>query len=147
MILNSIYAFIATLGFAGIFNIRGKKFFYASLCGSLSWTVYLIFLHLNYSNVLSFFAASLAIGIYSEILARLLKTPVTTFVICGLIPLVPGGGMYYTMQKCIEGDVNGALNMGINTLSIAGSIALGIVIISSITKIIFKFKEKLFIKI
>ncbi len=64
-------------------------------------------------------------------------------IICAMIPLVPGGGMYYTMQKVIEGDVSGALNTGFTTFSVAGAIALGMVMVSSITRLIYKFREKI----
>ena len=34
----------------------------------------------------------------AELLARLLKAPATIFLVIGIIPLVPGGGLYYTMD-------------------------------------------------
>ncbi|WP_251860431.1 threonine/serine exporter family protein [Clostridium sp. Marseille-Q2269] len=142
IISNFIFAFLASLGFAGIFNIKGKKLISASLGGSIAWIFYLICIKNNCSTVFSFFIGSVSGSIYSEIMARIQKTPVTLMVICAMIPLVPGGGMYYTMQKVIERDVTGALNTGFTTISIAGAIALGMVMVSSITRLIYKFKEK-----
>lgn len=142
MISNFVFSFLACLGFAGIFNIRGKNLIYASLGGSIAWIFYLICLNNNCSTVFSFFIGSIAGSIYSEVMARIQKTPVTTMIICAIIPLVPGGGMYYTMQKVVEGDVSGSLNTGLTTLSVAGAIALGVVMVSSITKAIYKLKEK-----
>jgi len=136
MILNSIYAFIATLTFGILFNIRGKKLFFASLCGGLSWFVYLLSFSLNNSNALSLFLASLAASFFSEVLARIMKTPVTTFVICAIIPLVPGGGMYYTMLASIRGNINTSLSTGLETITNAGAIAVGIVLVSSTSKFI-----------
>ncbi|AVQ37233.1 hypothetical protein B2H94_11320 [Clostridium sporogenes] len=143
MISNFIFSFLASLGFAGIFNIKGKKLIYASLGGSIAWLSYLICKNSNCSTVFSFFIGSIAGSIYSEVMARIEKTPVTLMVICAMIPLVPGGGMYYTMQKVIEGDVSGALNTGFTTLSVAGAIALGMVMVSSMTRLIYKFREKI----
>ncbi|KOR25833.1 threonine/serine exporter family protein [Clostridium sp. L74] len=147
MISNFIFSFLASLGFACIFNIKGKKLIYASLGGSIAWLSYLICKTNNHSTVFSFFIGSIAGSIYSEIMARVEKTPVTLMVICAMIPLVPGGGMYYTMQKVIEGDVSGALNTGFTTLSVAGAIALGMVMVSSMTRLIYKFREKISINI
>ncbi|MGO5075861.1 threonine/serine exporter family protein [Clostridium sporogenes] len=143
MISNFIFSFLASLGFAGIFNIKGKKLIYASLGGSIAWLSYLICKNSNCSTVFSFFIGSIAGSIYSEVMARIEKTPVTLMVICAIIPLVPGGGMYYTMQKVIEGDVSEALNTGFTTLSVAGAIALGMVMVSSMTRLIYKFREKI----
>ncbi|EJO5348017.1 threonine/serine exporter family protein [Clostridium botulinum] len=146
IVSNFIFAFLACLGFTGIFNIRGKNTIYASLGGSIAWISYLICINHNCSTVFSFFMGSVIGSIYSEIMARIQKTPVTLMVILAMIPLVPGGGMYYTMQKVIEGDVSGALNTGFTTLSIAGAIALGMVMVSSVTKLIYKLKEKIAIR-
>jgi len=136
MILNSIYAFIATLTFGILFNIRGKKLFLASLGGGLGWFVYLLSSSINHSSVLSLFIASLVASLFSEVMARAMKTPVTTFVICAIIPLVPGGGMYNTMLASIRGNINTSLNTGLETLTSAGAIAVGIVLVSSTSKFI-----------
>ncbi|WP_243108729.1 threonine/serine exporter family protein [Clostridium rectalis] len=141
--LYSFYAFIATLAFSIIFNIKGKKVFFAALGGGLGWFTYLLFLKLNFSNTLSFFYASTVAAIYSEIMARILKTPVTSFIICSILPLVPGGGMYYTMLESISGDINKFLSTGLSTLTIAGAIAISLVLVSSMTKLItYKKKTK-----
>lgn len=141
MILEVIAAFISTFAFGIVFNIKGKNLFYAALCGALGWFVYKFSLMIGVANTTSLFLASLALSTYSEVYARILKTPVTTFVIAALIPLVPGGGMYYTMVEAITGDVMKSLEIGINTMASAGSLALGIVLVSTVTKTIIKNKK------
>lgn len=136
MILQIICAFIATLGFGILFNVRDKNLFYASFGGALGWLVYLISMNLNNSPMMSTFIAALVISIYAEIFSRVLKNPVTLFLICALIPLVPGSGMYYTILAAVQGDVMLSLNKGIETLSIAGTIALGIITVSTLSRLI-----------
>lgn len=136
MIIKSIYALVATLTFGILFNIRGKKLALASLGGGLSWFIYLLVTSYGKSSVLSLFIASLVAGVFSEMMARIMKTPVTTFVICAIIPLVPGGGMYYTMLHSIRGNINQSLNTGLETLTSAGAIAVGIILVSSTSKYI-----------
>ena len=70
------------------------------------------------------------------------KTPVTTFIICALIPLVPGGGMYRMMLQAIQGHVDEALNIGLDTISIAGVLVLGILMVSTIMRSVFKTKRQ-----
>lgn len=135
-LLFSLYSFIATFAFSIIFNIKGKNLFFTALCGGISWFIYLISLNSNMSNTLSIFNGTLIAAIYAEIAARTLKTPVTTFIICGILPLVPGGGMYYTMLEFIRGNISTALETGWNTLIIAGAIAVALVLVSSATKLI-----------
>lgn len=144
ILINSFYTLIATLSFAILSNIRGKNLLLASIGGALSWFFYLlIHSYFNISNMFSFFIASVAGAIYSEIMARVAKTPVTTFVICAIIPLVPGGGMYNTMFEIVQGNINQSLILGLKTLSTAGIIAVGVFFTSSISKTIFLFRQKL----
>lgn len=144
MILNSIYALIATLCFGVLSNTRGKKLIFYSIGGGLTWFLYLLcssYIHI--SIILSYFLASVLGAIYSEIMARVHKTPVTTFIIGALIPLVPGSGMYNTMLETVQGNVEKSLTTGINTIIIAATIAVGIFAVSSISKSIVMFKRKI----
>jgi uncharacterized membrane protein YjjB (DUF3815 family) len=144
MVLNSIYALFTALGFGVLFNIKGKNLLFASIGGFLTWYVYLFSLSVDPSNHLALFIASFAAGLYSEALARILRSPVTTFSICSIIPLVPGGGMYYTMLESVQGNINKFLSTGLDTLSSAGAIAVGILLASSLTKVILIIKRKNF---
>ncbi|MBE6070836.1 MAG: threonine/serine exporter [Clostridium butyricum] len=149
MISQSFFAFLASLGFGILFNIKGKNLFFAALGGSLSWFIYLLFKTNNFSEISSLFISSIVFSIYSEICARTLKTPVTTIIICALIPLVPGAGMYYTMYEIISGNSSKALEYALNTLASAGTLALGIIFVSTITRQVTnlkKVKKKLFDK-
>ena len=141
MITQSVFAFFATLGFGILFNIKGHKLFYAGLGGGISWFVSLYCESLGFDTISSFFIASIIFSIYSEVMARVLKTPVTTLIICALIPLVPGGGMYYTMVEAITGDIMKSLEIGIKTIASAGALALGVILVSTITKTIIKNKK------
>ena len=141
MIIEVVSAFIASLAFGIIFNIKNRNLFFAALCGALGWFVYKIFLNNGFSDTLSLFLASISLSIYSEIFARVLKTPVTTFIIVALIPLVPGGGMYYTMVEAITGNIMTSLEIGIKTIASAGVLAIGVILVSTITKTIVKYKK------
>jgi uncharacterized membrane protein YjjB (DUF3815 family) len=142
MLLNSLFSFMGTLSFAILFNIKGKKLFLAALGGGISWFFYLLLFHFNGSLLESLFFASIIGGIFSEVMARLLKTPVTTFVICTVIPLVPGSGMYYTMLETIQGNINKSLSVGLETIASAGAIAVGLVFVSSVAKLLNFIKSK-----
>lgn len=135
LLVNSFYALVATLCFSVIFNINRRYLLFTALGGGITWFVYLIFLRVS-DHIMAYFVASICAAIYAEIMARVMKTPVTTFVICAVIPLVPGGGMYNTMLQIVQGHYNSSLSTGIDTLSIAGAIAVGIIFVSSCTKIL-----------
>ena len=135
IILPCVYAFFASLGFSFTFNLRGKNMFYAALGGALSWFVYLLFAGCFPSDVPQFFLSMIAVSVYSESMARRHRSPVTVYLVISYIPLVPGGGAYYTMEYLVGGNTQMALETGVHTLFIAGAIAMGIVLVSSLVRI------------
>lgn len=63
---------------------------------------------------------------------------VTVFLTGGIFPLVPGAGIYYTVYAFITGDNAAAVFKGVETLKIAGVIALGIVLVLALPKGVFR---------
>jgi len=136
MFTQTLVAILATLGFGVIFNIRGKNLFFSALIGGVSWFTYLLCVKHNTSLMFSYFAPSVVLTLCSEILARFLKTPVTSILISGLIPLVPGSGIYYTMFYMLEKDMEKAVFKGVETMFAAGALSFGIVVVSSLVRIL-----------
>ncbi|QGU95037.1 hypothetical protein GOM49_07990 [Clostridium bovifaecis] len=141
MIINSIYALLSSLGFGFLFNIRGRNLIFASFGGALGWFFYLLFTNYSFSKVFALFMASISVSVYSEIMARVLKAPVTIFMICAIIPLVPGAGMYYTMYEITRGNLNASLSIGLETIISAGAIAVATVLVASTTKVITTLRK------
>lgn len=142
MLVEVMAALLSSFGFGILFNIKGKKIIFAAIAGALGWFSYKLSLNFGFSEVISLFLAAVTFSIFSEICARILKSPVTTFIICALIPLVPGGGMYYTMVEAISGNALKSLEVALDTLASAGALALGVVLVSTTTRIVSGFKGK-----
>ena len=122
-------AFVGALGFALIFGMRRRYLFAASRGALLGWGVYLLAEHFLQSSFLPpLFAAAFALS-YSEIMAKILKTPATLFVIPAIIPLVPGGSLFYTMSYAVHRDLVNARIYGMRTGETALAIAAGISIV------------------
>lgn len=136
-------SFVASFGFGILFNIKGKKLILAGIGGSIGGVIYQVILQYTQSNMTAMFWAAVAFSLYSELCARLCKSPVTTFIICALIPLVPGGGMYRMMLQAIQGNINQALSISLETLSAAGILAVGILLVSTIVRGICKPRHRL----
>lgn len=132
--MHFIYSFIATAGFAVFLNAPKSTLLPGGLAGGIGWSVFYYLVVLTGNDILANFIAALLVSYISEILARKLKQPAIIFVIPGVIPLVPGLGMYNTMLYLIQGDYNSAIAKGANVLFIGGSISLGILVITSLVK-------------
>ena len=133
-----ITSFIATAGFALAFHIKTKHLLWAAFGGALTCAIYVAFDALGASLFLSNFIASLCSVMYSSILARLLKTPATIFVSACIIPLAPGGSLFYTMNNLIMWDKDAFVENGTATLLVALGIAGGIVVESATAYLIGK---------
>jgi uncharacterized membrane protein YjjB (DUF3815 family) len=142
ILLKSTFAAAAATGFGVLFNIRGLKLILAGIGGGIGWLIYMLSLEFWHSTIFAFFLATFVAAAYSEIYARKVSAPVSTFIICGIIPLVPGGGMYYTILSIIQGDVEKSINNGIKTLAISGTIAVAIFTVSILARMIIRVKQK-----
>ena len=130
-LLQVMFSTLAILGFSLTSNVRGIKILFTSLGGALTWGSYLLFLGWSHSLLLSVFLAVLLGCLYSELIARGFKVPVSVFVICAIIPLVPGSGMYYSMTAYIAGKITQSMKLLGQTLMIAGTISVAIAVMSS----------------
>lgn len=132
-------SFLGSLGFSLLFNIKGRKIWYAASGGMLSWLTYLIGGLWLSGDMTRYFISAIIVTIYSEICARIEKTPVTTFLTAAIIPLVPGRTLYYTMSYAVNGMFAEFANYGSYTVSIAVAIAAGIMAASSLSKVFSAF--------
>ena len=125
-ILPVLWAALGSLGFGLLFGMRSKKLFYTALGGAITWLAYLLAVQLGLREDLSY-AVSACIGtLYSEIMARVHKAPVTAFIIPVNIPLIPGGYLFYSFLGLLERNTRQFVDKGKYALGVAGTIALGI---------------------
>lgn len=132
-------AFFASLGFGVLFNIPGKALWFAGIAGGVGGMVYNLVVFYTANPMIANFAAAMALTLCAEIFARLLKTTVTTFIACALIPLVPGGNAYRMMIEFMEENLFAGLRYGLETVTIAGMLAIGILIVSVLTKFVMHY--------
>lgn len=124
ILIKTIASFFASFFFAIVFNTAKKELFYCGLTGALGWLTYLIVLEVYPQVITAYFFGALMVGILSTLLAQKRRAPVTVFLVSGIIPLVPGKGMYDTMYAMLERDFQSTFAHLITTIQIAGAIAI-----------------------
>lgn len=130
-----LWSYGACAVFCVLFNIRGRALVFSSLGGLLGWLTFSLSFPLQ-NDIMQYFAATVLTAIYSESMARILKKPATEFQIIALLPLVPGGGIFYTMEYCVIGNNSMFINTGLHTLGIAGALAMGVLLVSTAVRLI-----------
>lgn len=131
-LLQLVTAFIGSAGFAMLWGVRKKHILYAAVGGLLGWGVYLAFSRLGFGAFIASFMTSAFLGVYAEILARLVKTPSTVFIIPAAVPLYPGSSLYYTVRAAVFGQWEEFAAFGLDTVYVALGIACGIGVISAV---------------
>lgn len=146
-IIQLLMALLGSLGFALLFKIRNKLLPAAAVGGFINWGAYLLFCQVTDIAFLACFGAAAVSVIYCEIAARILKAPITLFLVPSIVPLVPGSSLFYTMSSIVRNDWTAAKHFGLLTtefaLGIAAGICLSTVVFSIINRVMSKKLHKL----
>ena len=132
MVAQCLFAFVGCIGFAIQFNIHGFGVSLCALGGALSWAVYLIALELTGSELSGYFWSALFSSVYSEVMARIRKYPAISYLVISIFPMIPGAGVYYTMNYAVQGQMDLFASKGMFTAAIAGIMAVGILLGSTV---------------
>ena len=131
-----ILAFFASGAFAYFYYSLRRDLFWSALFGAFGWIVYLIVSSFSVGPAAGSFAGALAVGLCSELVSRIFGKPATVYIVPGIIPLVPGGGMYETMLYSVWGNRAAASAAGFSTLSAAFAIAVALALVSSFFRLL-----------
>ncbi|MCR4940374.1 MAG: threonine/serine exporter family protein [Treponemataceae bacterium] len=125
-------------GFSSVYlHSKPLDILLGALCGAVGWFVFTL---TGGEGASSYLAGAFTVAVLSELLGALLKTPATVYLLPGLLPLVPGGGMFLTMRSAVNGFMEEAASYAYTTLFAAGSIALGIALASSGRRLLMQFR-------
>ncbi len=128
--------FIGCTGFFILFNIHGPGGFLCSLGGVLCWFTYRVPLMLGLDSILAYFISAFVVCCYCEIMARVRKYPAISYLVISIFPIIPGAGVYYAMTYAMQGDTAAFADKGLETAAIAGVMAAGILISTTLMRLI-----------
>ncbi len=137
-LIQLIASFTGSFCFGILFRMKGIRLFVSALGGFLSWGMFLLLGCFISSQSLCYFLVAAAITLYSEILARVLRTPATPIITTALIPLIPGSSLYYTMAYAFESDWTQFWNKAVQTMQLASSLAIGIIGVTAIVQLVMR---------
>lgn len=131
-LIEFIVSILSSIGFGLVFSIPKKSLLISGINGGIGWIIYK--LTLNYTGGLYFanFLSAFFIASFSEILARKFRYPASIFIFPGVINLCPGESIYNTMSYFITNQSDIAITSFYKSIAIAGSLAFGILLASSL---------------
>ncbi len=141
ILLQVLCAFFGVLALAVLFHVPKRYLLFSGLVGAGGWCVYLFVMEGTKNPMLSAFAAAFLVALLSQLFARAFKAPVTVYLVSGILPLVPGVGMYRIVYYMLRGDNGQASYYFSYTLQIAGMIALAIFVVDSFFRTFYRKKK------
>lgn len=133
---------VGTFGFTLLFRSNKNRVVISTIGGAITCLVYVISCQFYDHELMQNLYPALAATVYAEIMARLTKAPATPILACSIIPLVPGGKLYYTTYYFVVGEMEKFYECIIDLLRIASGLAVGIIIVSVIVHEINRHKFK-----
>ena len=133
IIVEMVTSMAGSFGFCLLFHVRRQLLLPASLGGFFCWIIYLAAIHTIEGSFFPCLFASAFGSFYAEILARLLKAPATIFFLPAVVPLIPGGSLYYTMSYAVQNHWEQSQAYGSVTMRSALGIAVGASLIWAFT--------------
>jgi len=134
-LVQCIFSVFASAGFVIIFNIHGYGNLLCALGGGITWAAFLVVQARGGGELLCYFMATVVAAVFAEVMARIRKYPAISYLISSLLPLIPGSGIYYAAQQAVQGNSAGFVAYGTKTLAIAGVMAVGILLVVTLTKV------------
>ena len=141
-VMLNIGCFIGCIGFSVYYNIHGPGILICTLGGTLTWSTYLLALHLGIGVIYANLIGGIVASVYAETMARIRRFPAISYLVVSLFPLLPGAGIYYTMAYAVESEMTSFAQKGFQTAAIAGALALGILLVSTAFRIYSNYRMK-----
>ncbi|MBR2890328.1 MAG: threonine/serine exporter family protein [Oscillospiraceae bacterium] len=140
--IQLVACFIGCFGFSMLFNIHGPGILLCMLGGILTWLAYLVLLELGCDEIMCYFLSTVVAAAYAEIMARVRKYPAISYLVVSIFPLIPGAGVYYTMNYAVRGDMASFAQQGTHTIAIAGVMAVGMLMVSTVVRLWSTWQRK-----
>ena len=132
MIYQMLGTAIAISSFAILLETPKKYLWYTALTGTIGGGSFLLCLNLGVVEAAAYFISAFIITVMSNIFSKIFRTPVTVYLIAGILPTVPGAGVYRVAYNVIIGEPDWSLYYFMETLKFAGAISLGIFVAETI---------------
>lgn len=141
-LITVITGMLGTVGFSLLFKAPKRRVFLNAMGGALTSLIYVICcVYFDHEFFQNFFPALVA-TVYAEVMARVVKAPATPILACSIIPLVPGGKLYYTTYYFVISEMEMFRTTFYELLRIASGLAVGIICISVVVHEINRHKFK-----
>ncbi len=137
-----VLAILGTAAFAAVFRVRLACLWITALVGGGVYSVFCLCEQFSAPEFIASVCCSVFGAILAEICARFCCMPAIIFYTPGIISIVPGGALYYTMSALVAGDYPLLLSKATQTLSISSGLVVGSMIVGTMVMMIRQNRKK-----
>ena len=138
ILLKSIFASVASTGFAMLFNVPKATLKYCALGGGITYIIRNISMEMGFSIVLSTFIAAACIGFITLKWSKKFLVPRPVYSVAAIIPMIPGTFAFTAMISLVDMNTHGVtpelieifIENALKALSILGAITFGLALTS-----------------
>jgi uncharacterized membrane protein YjjB (DUF3815 family) len=138
ILINSLFASIASTGFAMLFNVPKDTLKFCALGGGVTYIIRNISMELGLSIELSTFIAATCIGIITLKWSKRYLVPRPVYSVASIIPMIPGTYAFTSMISLVDMNSHGVtpeliqifIENALKSLSILGAITFGLALTS-----------------
>ena len=138
VVLQVVSVFFGVLAVGILYQVPKQYLVLTGVTGAVGWFVDLVAMEWTGNEIFTSFLAAFTVAILSQIFARISKAPVTIYLVTGILPLVPGIGMYRTVYYLLRDNMAEVSYYLSYTLQVAGMIALAIFVVDSFFRILYR---------
>lgn len=146
MIIGLLAAAVSALGFAVMFRVRAKHLLAVAVGGLFAYAAYLLVKELTGGEFFPNLVAAILTAFFTEACAHKLRAPVQIYLIPILVPLFPGGFLYYAMYHLLAKDyglfVENLLITLETALGLSGGTIVGLAIATALIRLFRKLYKK-----
>ena len=118
-LLQFAVAAVSTVCFGVTFQVPRRHMLACGVGGGVGWLCFVLCQAAGCSAAIATFLAALPLTLACRLFAIRFRAPVTLFLLCGIFPLVPGAGIYYTAYYFLQGYGQQMADRGFETVKIA----------------------------
>lgn len=132
--IDSLFASIASIGFAMVFNVPKHTLIYCAFGGAITYIARTFFLYLGFGIEISTFFASTFIGIVALYWSKKHLIPRPVYTVASIIPMIPGTYAFTAMICLVDMNSHGVspiliesfVENALKAISILGAISFGL---------------------
>ena len=138
MPVQIVASFIGTAAFAVLFGVPRKYYVLCGVSGVLGWILYMILArYAGFTPPAATLFATMLVVLSARSFSVLDRCPAIVFLLCGIFPLVPGAGVFWTSYYVVSNQLRLALGSGFMAVKVTIAIVLGIILISELPNRLF----------